>query len=72
MFGVNLFYLDSRTLEFLLRKLFLCISFKFDDQKIYLRHPEDVDIAFTMEEFDSVQEQLSIKLPSKVKVEFSR
>lgn len=54
MFGVNLFYLDSSTLEILLRKVFHSISFKFDDSKIQLRHPEDVDVAFTMEEFNTV------------------
>ena len=56
VFGVNLFYVDAPTLEFLLRKMFISISFKFADNKIKLRHPDDVDIAFTKDEFDSVFE----------------
>jgi len=53
LFGLNLFYIDLSTLEFLLRAVYRNVSHAFGT-KIMLRHPDDVKPAFTQEEFNKV------------------
>lgn len=56
MFGLNLFYIDLPTLEFLLRGVYRAVSHNFNN-KILLRHPEDVDPAYTQEELMKIIEK---------------
>ena len=49
MFGLNLFYIELPTLEFLIRKVYHAISFK-DQGKIKLLY--NVKPAFTEQEFN--------------------
>ena len=49
MFGVNLFTIELRTLEFLIRRIYGAVSFNFSGT-VKLRRLEDVTVAFTQEE----------------------
>ena len=51
MFGLNLFYIELPTLEFLIRKVYLAISYK-DKQKVKLLAFDSVRPAFTEEQFN--------------------
>jgi hypothetical protein len=53
MFGLNLFYIDERMLESLLRHIFKAISFNFDD-RVRLRALVCIEQAFTEEELNEV------------------
>ena len=46
MFGLNLFYIEERMLEELLRHVYRCISFQFEDG-MRLREFDSVEEAFT-------------------------
>ena len=46
MFGTNLFYVEIRTLEFLIRRVYGAISYNFQGV-IKLRRLRDVETAFT-------------------------
>ncbi len=56
MFGLNLFYIELPTLEFLIRKVYLAISYK-DKQKVKLLALDSVRPAFTEEQFNKVVAQ---------------
>ena len=60
MFGLNLFYIDLATLEFLLRGVYRVVSHAFDN-KVMLRHPDDVKPAYTQEELFKVTEKIKKK-----------
>jgi hypothetical protein len=66
MFGLNLFYIELPTLEFLVRKVFQAVTFKFDG-RLRIRSLADVKPAFTEEEYNlalEIQQQPVIeKLP---------
>lgn len=47
MFGINLFAIELRTLEFLIRRVFAAISHKFNGTTLKLRRLDDVKVAFT-------------------------
>jgi hypothetical protein len=49
MFGLNLFYIEESLMEVLLRHVFRCVSFNFDD-RLRLRFLEGVDEAFSEED----------------------
>jgi len=66
LFGLNLFYIDLATLEFLLRGVYRVISHAFGT-KIMLRHPDDVKPAYTQEEIIKVVEK-SQKKTSEINV----
>lgn len=51
MFGLNLFYIEPPTLEFLLRRVFKAISAPIDGH-VRLIRLEDVTPAFTEEEYE--------------------
>jgi hypothetical protein len=53
MFGMNLFFIELRTLEFLIRRIYGAISYNFSG-KIKLRRTENVEPAFTEEEMKLV------------------
>jgi hypothetical protein len=53
MFGLNLFYIDIKTLEFLVRRVYASISYNFQGQ-IKLRRLQDIEPSFTEDEFKSV------------------
>ena len=53
MFGQNLFYIDLRTLEFLVRRVYAAISYNFNGQ-IKLRRLQDIQPAFTDTELNEV------------------
>lgn len=61
MFGINLFYIDQQTLEFLIRKVYIAISFATLQNRIMLRNPDDVEPAFTAEEYQQVIESRAQK-----------
>jgi len=48
MFGSNLFTIEIRTLEFLIRRVYGAVSYKFSGT-VKLRRLEDVSVAFTEE-----------------------
>ena len=49
MFGVNLFNIEIRTLEFLIRRVYGAVSYNFSGT-VKLIRLEDVSVAFTEEE----------------------
>lgn len=51
MFGLNLFYIELPTLEFLIRKLYVAVSYK-DGQQLRLLALDSVRPAFTEEQFN--------------------
>ena len=53
MFGLNLFYIELPTLEFLIRKVYLAVSYK-DKQQLRLLALDSVRPAFTEEQFNQV------------------
>lgn len=53
MFGLNLFYIDERTLESLLRHVFKAISYPFED-RVRLRDISCVEEAFTEDELNEL------------------
>lgn len=53
MFGQNLFFIDVKTLEFLVRRVYSAISYNFKGQ-IKLRRLENIKPAFSEEEFKEV------------------
>jgi hypothetical protein len=53
MFGLNLFYIDERMLESLLRHIFKAISFNFDD-RVRLRDVSCIEEAFTEDELQEI------------------
>jgi len=53
MFGINLFYIELPTLEFLIRRVYAAVSFR-SDNKIKLLNLENVKPAFTEEEYNKV------------------
>lgn len=53
MFGQNLFFIDPKTLEFLVRKVYAAISYNFNG-KIKLRRLQDIQPAFTEVELNEV------------------
>ena len=55
MFGVNLFTIELRTLEFLIRRIYGAVSFNFSGT-VKLRRLEDVTVAFTQEELNQAIE----------------
>jgi hypothetical protein len=55
MFGLNLFYIDERMLESLLRHIFKAISFNFDE-KVRLRDVSCIQEAFTEEELQDIMQ----------------
>lgn len=69
MFGVNLFFIELRTLEFLIRRVFGAISYNFSGT-IRLKRIKDTKPAFTEAEFQKVIENQStlIKESSAIKI----
>lgn len=62
MFGQNLFFIDPKTLEFLVRKVYAAISYNFNG-KIKLRRLQDIQPAFTEIELNEViHKQNELKL----------
>lgn len=51
MFGLNLFYIELPTLEFLIRKVYVAVSYK-DGQQLRLLALDSVRPAFTEEQFN--------------------
>lgn len=51
MFGLNLFYIELPTLEFLIRRVYQAISYKTPDNKIRLLSQDSIKPAFTEEEY---------------------
>lgn len=53
MFGINLFFIELPTLEFLIRRVYAAVSFRHYN-KIKLRFLSDVKPAFTEEEYEQM------------------
>lgn len=56
MFGLHLFYIELTTLEMLLRRVYRAITFSENNGKVHLRRIQDVNVAFTEEEFEEAVE----------------
>ena len=55
MFGLHLFYIELNTLEMLLRRVYRAITYS-ENGKVYLRRIQDVNVAFTDDEFEQAIE----------------
>ena len=51
MFGLHLFYIELQTLEMLLRRIYGSVTHNFVAGKVQLRRVQDVEPAFTENEF---------------------
>lgn len=56
MFGLHLFYIELQTLEMLLRRVYRAVSHNFAAGTVRLRRVEDVEPAFSEEEFNEALE----------------
>ena len=57
MFGLNLFYIELPTLEFLIRRVYQAISYKTPEKRIRLLSQDSIRPAFTEEEYYRVINQ---------------
>lgn len=60
MFGLHLFYIELSTLELLLRRIYGSITHSFETGKIQIKRVQDIEPAFTEQEFNE-----AIKLTKK-------
>jgi hypothetical protein len=67
MFGLNLFYMDIATLEFLLRGVYRAISYRVNN-KVVLKSLKDVRPAFTQQELLKVAEKMKKTTEIDVKI----
>lgn len=67
MFGLNLFYMDIATLEFLLRGVYRAISYRVNN-KVVLKSLKDVRSAFTQQELLKVAEKMKKTTEIDVKI----
>jgi len=52
MFGLHLFYIELSTLELLLRRIYGSITHSFEAGKVQIKRVQDIEPAFTEQEFN--------------------